>query len=152
MPCAGGKALYHYTQRLRMYPDAMSNQILQLGIYKLGLPHLFQSYRPIKLASAANSMQAGVVQHEVNFRAEVDGYWAGNTYSYRKGLSPQFMALTARAVVSTALYQGREVHIVEGDESGAFDMPVREDVARCGAQWPTQCAYGTWATSFYARQ
>ena len=88
MPHAGDKALYHYMRRLRLYPDAVSNQILQLGIYKSGLTHLFQSYRPIKLASAANSMQAGVVQHEVNFRAEVDGSWAGNTFSYRKGLSP----------------------------------------------------------------
>ena len=117
MPHTGDKALYQYAQRLRQYPDAVSNQILQLGIYKSGLTHLFQSYRPIKLASAANSMQAGVVQHEVNFRAEVDGSWAGNTFSYRKGLSPQYLALAARAIVSVALSKGREVHIVEGDES-----------------------------------
>ena len=152
MPHAGDQALYHYTRRLRQYPDAVSNQILQLGIYKSGLTHLFQSYRPIKLASAANSMQARVVQHEVNFRAEVDGSWAGNTFSYRKGLSPQYLALAARAIVSVALSKGREVHIVEGDESGAFDMPIREDVARCGAHWPTQCAYGVWAPDFYGRQ
>ena len=31
---------------------------------------------------------------------------------------------------------GGEVHVVEGDESAAF-----EDIAECGAQWPTQRAY-----------
>ena len=36
--------------------------------------------------------------------------------------------------------------------TGAFDMTICKDVARCGARWPTQCTYGKWAASFYARK
>ena len=81
------------------------------------------------------------------------GHGQENKFSYRKGLSPQYLVLAARAIVSVALSKGREVHIVEGDESGAFDMPSKgaQDVAPCGAHWPTQCAYGVWAADFYGR-
>ena len=97
-------------------------------------------------------MHAGIVQHEVNFRAEADRLLAGNTFSYRKGRSPQYLALAARAIVTVALSKGREVPIFEGDESGAIDMPIREDVAQCGSHWPTQWAYEVWAADFYHRQ
>ena len=40
---------------------------------------------------------------------------------------------------------------MEGDKSGAFDRPVRQDVAALSRVWPGRCDYGTWADAFYAR-
>ena len=91
-------------------------------------------------------MTAGVVHVEVGFQAEVEGTLDGSTYSYRKSISPQFMGLAG----SLAKYA--QVHIVEGDESGAFDMPIRCDVARATKTWPGQCDWGTWAAGYYGRQ
>ena len=70
-------------------------------------------------------MQAGVVHHEFNFRTEVHGSWAGNTFSYRKGISPHHLSLAATAIVCVALANGSESHIVEGDPSGVVFQRTR---------------------------
>ena len=144
--------LLHYSKLLSLFPDAISNVVLQMGILKGGLSYLFNSYRPIKMGSSFSRLFAGVVHDDVVTRGESLGTWNAGLLSYRKELCPAYMALSARATVALSLHETGECHIIDGDESGAFDMPVREDVALFPRLWPGQCGYGDWARGFYGRQ
>ena len=141
-PGCGVQAMLHYLRLLAAVPATLSNQVLQLGIFKSGSVSIFQSCRPIKLASAPNAVSAGVVHKEVTFRSEIDSSWSRTLYSYRNELCPRFLSLSSHATVSLALYSCGEAHIVEGDESSAFDTPVRSDVASLSSAWPSQCGFG----------
>lgn len=152
LPWSGFLALESFIPLLSCFPHALSNCALQLGIFKRGPKHLFTSYRPIKLGSAINRLEGSVVHHETMLRAELDGSFAGPTFSYRKEISPHFLALSLRAALSMSLSTYGEAHLIDGDESGAFDRPVREDIAVLSKTMDSQCDFGSWAASFYSRQ
>ena len=152
LPACAESTLLSYSKLLTLYEEALSNVVLQMGIVKGGASFLFNSYRPIKMGSSFSRLFAGVVHDDVVTRGEAMGTWCAGLFSYRKELCPAFMALSARATVGLSLIETGECHIVDGDESGAFDMPVREDVAVFSKVWPGQCSYGEWAKNFYGRQ
>ena len=152
MPYAGRVASVSYVQRLRTYPQAISNHLLQMGICKGGYPHVFETDRPIKVGSVPNRSEASSIHAETAYRAEMDGTLAGQVFAYRSEIRSQYMAFTARAISSMHLVSTGESHIVDGDESGAFDTPTRSDVEVLSAIMPTQCSFGAWAREFYGRQ
>ena len=152
LPYVGHVALRQYLYLLRTDPQAISNAVVQMGIPKGGPVWLFTSYRPIKLGSGVNRLEACAVHRETMYRAEMTGDFDGRTFSYRKEISPQHMAFAVRASVVLSLGQYGEAHIVDADESGAFDTPIREDVLRLSQVWSTQCSFGRWAQGFYPRQ
>ena len=129
-----------------------SNVVIQMGSLKGGLSYLFNSYRLIKMGSSFSRLLAGLVHDDVVTRGESHGTWNAGLFSYRKELCPAYMALSARATVALSLHETGECHIIYGDESGAFDMPVREDVGLFSRLWPGQCSYGDWARGFYERE
>ena len=151
-PYAGHVALWRYLNVPRTAPQALSNTAVQLGIEEKGHPWLFCSYRPIKMGSRVNRLEASAVHRETMYRADMAGDFDGRTFSYRKEISPHHMVFSLRASVVLALQQAAEAHIVDADESGAFDTPIREDVARLSQLWSTQCAFGEWACRFYPHQ
>ena len=151
-PFAGHVAPWKYLNILRTTPQALCNTAVQLKIEKKGHPWLFCSYRSIKLGSGVNRLEASAVHRATMYRADMAGDFDGRTFSYRKKISPQHMAFSVRASVVLALQQTAEAHIVDADEGGAFDTPIREDVARLSQLCSTQCAFGEWACRFYPRQ
>ena len=62
------------------------------------------------------------------------------------------MGLAGRATVDLSLALHRQVHIVEGDESGAFDMAIRSGLARFSELWPGQCGWRRWVQCYYGRR
>ena len=151
-PYAGHVALWKDLNVLRTAPRALGNTAVQLGVEKKGHPWLFCSYKPIKLGSGVNRLEASTVHRETMYRVDMASDFDGRTFSYRKEISPRHMAFSVRASVVLALQQTAEAHIVDADESGPFDTPNREDVARLSQLWSTQCAFGEWACGFYPRQ
>mmetsp|Transcript_2772 Transcript_2772/g.4981 ORF Transcript_2772/g.4981 Transcript_2772/m.4981 type:complete len:1459 (+) Transcript_2772:1728-6104(+) len=152
MPYAGQVASREYVQSLRRHPNALSNHLLQMGIHKGGCPHVFETYRPIKVGSAPNRAEASCVHAETAYRAEMDGSLSGQVFAYRPEVRAQYMAFTSRAISSKHLLATGESHIVDGDESGAFDTPIRKDIATLSQLMDTQCSFGAWAEEFYGRQ
>jgi ribonuclease HI len=82
----------------------------------------------------------------------MDGSISSQLFSYRKEITPFMLAFSVRAAVTISLCKFKEVHIIDGDESGAFDTPIRNDMAMLDRLWDTQCEFGNWAKSFYSRQ
>ena len=62
------------------------------------------------------------------------------------------MAFAVRSAVLLALSSSGQAHIVEGDESGAFDTVIRSDMDGLSKVWTGQCDFGTWASQIYKRQ
>lgn len=94
-------------------------------LYKSGPKHLLTSYRPIKLASALCRLAAKVVQSEVMYRAELDNSFSGQLFSYRKEILTQSLPFICRAVTTLSLLESGESHVIDGDESSAFDTLIR---------------------------
>ena len=124
LPLCAMPTLLHYSKLLSLFPDAISNVVLQMGILKGGLSYLFNSYRPIKMGSSFSRLFAGVVHDDVVTRGESLGTWNAGLFSYRKELCPAYMALSARATVALSLHETGECHIIDGDESGAFAVDL----------------------------
>ena len=148
----GISALVSYMEVLRRTPEALSNAVIQLGIFKKGPKHLFSSYRPIKLGSAVNRLEGFIVHEVTSIRAELSGCYSGPLFAYRSELSPSFLALSLRAAVTMTLLSDGQVHLVDGDESGAFDMPIREDVSHLTKIWSMSNDFGSFAGNLYNQQ
>ena len=122
---------------------------MQICIYKSGPRHHCNSYMPIKVASFINRTMRGVVSEDMVSRGETLGLWGGWVFAYKQELSTHYLALSARATVSMSLSRLGQSHIVEGDESGAFDRPIRADLTELTKNWAGRCQYGTWAENLY---
>ena len=149
---SGVVSLLEYMRLLTLFPAAVSNIALQLAIYKKGPKHLFTSYRPIKLGYAVNRLEASCIHHEAAHRAELEGSWDAQCFSYRKEITPFAMAFAIRAAIHIALVRNGEIRIVDRDETSAFDRVICDDLRDLRLLWPTQCAFGKWAFGFYRRQ
>ena len=152
LPLCAMPTARHYSKLLSLFPDAICNVVLQMGILKGGFWYLFNSYHPIKMGSSFSRLCAGVVHDDVVTRGKSLGTWNAGLFSYRKELCPAYMALSTRATVALSLHETGERHIIDGDESRAFDMHVRGDDALFSMLWPGQWSYGDWARGFYGRQ
>ena len=80
---------------------------------------------------------------------EALGAWRkGAVFAYRKQLSTLFMVLSTRATVSLSLSLHTEVHIIDGDESSAFDKPLHAYVRLLTAATSRRSDFGGCAHDF----
>ena len=151
MPWCATYIIMWYAHLLANFRTALSNRVLQMCIYKSGPRHHCNSYRPIKIGSCINRTMAGVVSEDIVSRGETLGPWGGCVFAYTQELLMHYLAPSARATVSMSLSRLGQCHIVEGDESGAFDRPIRADLTDSTRNWAGRCDYGSWAENFYGR-
>ena len=151
MPWCATYIIMWYAHLSANFRSALSNTVMQTCFYKSGPRHHFNSYGPIKVGSCINRTMAGVVSEDIVSWGEPLGLWGGCAFAYKQELSTHYLALSAHATVSMSLSRFGQCHIVEGDESGAFDRPIRADLRGLTRNWAGRCDYGSWAEDFYGR-
>ena len=83
------------------------------GLYKRPPPHLVGSYRSLVPTSASIATESRLACRRISHTAELTGLWGHDTFAYRTGICPQYMALSLRASLA--------VHLAHSDTMWLLD-------------------------------
>ena len=131
---------------------SISSMITQYGNYKgpQKPPHLFESHRPLSVASPLASFEAGEAGQLIRATMELSGAATPELFAYRAEIQPAYMAFAVRAAMIRTLLTWGTLASAKWDESHAYLRIPRAQAQRTLTLTPHVWNFAQWFQQYYS--
>ena len=126
--------------------------VTQYGSYK-GPPkpeHLFESHRPLSVASPLASFEAAAAGQLIRATLELSGSATPELFAYRHEIQPPYMVFAMRAAIYVSLLTNGRAAVVKWDESHAYFRIPRAAAHDTLGLLPGTWNFASWFTYYYS--
>ena len=145
-------ACHRIAQLRRAGQDTIISNVTQYGSYKgpPKPPHLFESHRPLSVASPLVSFEAGSACQLIRATMELSGAATPELFAYRAEIQPAYMVFAVRASMLRTLPTYGSVAAAKWDESHAYFRIPRASAKDTLTLTPHVWDFSEWFQWYYS--